>query len=223
MQSKNVEKLFIKPTRGSGGDGAFILTKIKLNRNLSEIFRILTQESFIHQEVVSQHDLISAIYDKSINTMRLETFLDRSKTVHLLGSFMRFGSGNQEVDNASQGGFKIMVDLEKGVLFEHGITKLIYGGKKISKHPDSGIVFKDFQIPFFKETIDLAMNLGKMLPCYVHGWDIAFTNFGPIIIEGNYSPGILGSEASYFGYKNKTVFKEIMEDTDAYFNSKKQL
>ena len=51
---------------------------------------------------------------------------------------------------------------------------------------DSCVVFKDYEIPFFREAVDLALELHtKMYRCHSVGWDIAITEKGPVFIEGN--------------------------------------
>lgn len=59
-------------------------------------------------------------------------------------------------------------------------------GKKTNEHLDTGIVFKDFEIPFFEEAKEMIRNFHLQLK-EVHsiGWDITITPDGPCIIEGN--------------------------------------
>ena len=58
------------------------------------------------------------------------------------------------------------------------------------KHPDTGIKFDGYQLPFIKEAMELckeaAMEVDEIR--FV-GWDVCITKDGPAIIEGNDYPG----------------------------------
>ena len=57
-------------------------------------------------------------------------------------------------------------------------------------HPTTGVVFDGFQIPCFQEAKELvlkaALESDKIL---VVGWDVAISENGPVVIEGNRRPG----------------------------------
>lgn len=65
-----------------------------------------------------------------------------------------------------------------------------FGHKVFESHPYSGMRFKGTKIPFWNEVLELVNHLGRLIPevGYV-GWDIAITETGPIVIEGNTTPG----------------------------------
>ena len=44
------------------------------------------------------------------------------------------------------------------------------------------------------------------------GWDIAITENGPILIEGNAAPQIGIGEIAYGGYKNHPLYSEILQE-----------
>jgi histone deacetylase complex regulatory component SIN3 len=89
------------------------------------------------------------------------------------------------VDNWAVGGLAIGIDVENESLHKYGFYKPGYGTKAL-EHPNSGIVFDGYKIPFLQQAIEQAKNLHSFLPG-VHsiGWDIAIGENGPIIIEGN--------------------------------------
>jgi putative polysaccharide biosynthesis protein len=220
FKSANINSIFLKPTQGSQGFGIILLNEATIREQSSEVFEALINNSYIHQEVVIQHSEVSMIHNKSINSIRLETFIDNKDNIHFLGAYMRFGSGDSVVDNVSSGGFFVPVNIEEGKLFKKALTGMIKGARICDKHPDSGFVFEDFKIPHFNEALILVRHVASLFPGYIQGWDIAITENGPIIIEGNDSPAMLYSEFSYHGFKNKSVFKEIMKDTKEYHKTK---
>jgi hypothetical protein len=138
------------------------------------------------QERIYQHKVINDIYSGAINTIRLETVYDRTnRKIEILPPLLRVGTGSNRVDNWAVGGLAIGIDVENESLHKYGFYKPGYGTKAL-EHPNSGIVFDGYKIPFLQQAIEQAKNLHSFLPG-VHsiGWDIAIGENGPIIIEGN--------------------------------------
>jgi hypothetical protein len=205
--------VFIKPLSLFGGTGCFKISKETLDEDLKESSDYIINNSCIHEEVVEQHNLINQIHSKCINTIRIETYIDKKGEIHLLSSYMRFGVGTSHVDNSHAGGFYVSIDLESGKLKEKGMTLMEYGSDDIFYHPDSGFVFKDFKIPYFDEICELIIKATTFIPDRYIGWDIAISENGPVIIEANDLTSVSGADLAYGGYKKKPVFKEILEET----------
>ena len=112
------------------------------------------------------------------------------------------------MDNTSQGGIAVGVNIETGNLKEFGFFKPQYG-TKTDVHPNSKIKFRDFQVPFFEEVKRQAVYFHSMLP-QIHsvGWDIAVGPNGPIFVEGNDNWEINGPQSCNGGMK---------KEFDAYF------
>ena len=91
------------------------------------------------------------------------------------------------VDNVGSGGIYT-------VLSEDGeIINPCWSDKTIStytKHPSSGMDLIGFRVPYFKEALDLCRNAAKVEKHVRYiGWDIAISEKGPLIVEGNPLPG----------------------------------
>jgi hypothetical protein len=181
---------FCKPVGGIQGDGAFPLTigegELRVKGkilSLAELREKLNDE-YLLQERIQQHPHVSALNPTSINTIRLITFC-RGSTVTLFSAAMRIGTLGKSVDNWAAGGLIVSADPTRGSLRGDGYFKPGYGGRA-AKHPNSGIVFEGFQIPYFREAVELVSQLHRHLRG-VHsiGWDVAITPDGPTIIEGN--------------------------------------
>ena len=57
-------------------------------------------------------------------------------------------------------------------------------------HPYTKVKIKGFKVPYFKEAIDLVIEASKKIPQIKYvGFDIAISDKGPVIIEGNECPG----------------------------------
>lgn len=207
-------KICLKPMDSKAGIGVIIMTIEKLTEEKDSIWEMIKNKNYIHQEVIIQHPSINDIYSKSINTIRIEAYLDSKGKNHIFGTLMRFGSKGSEVDNISQGGFFVSINYESGTLFKYGKTNLIHEGKLLAKHPDTGFTFENFKIPFFEESIKLVKEATLKTPGYVYAWDIGITPYGPTIIEGNNYPSFTTGELSYGGYKNRIAFKEIFNEAN---------
>lgn len=178
---------------------------------VSEIIPLLLQGSFLYQEVLEQHRDIAEIYPRSLNTMRIDTYLDRQGEVHLMTGLMRFGVNGRVVDNITTGGIFVPIDMETGRLKQKAFRLLEHGGNVYTEHPDTGFVFEDFEIPYFHEVREMLAEAVRLIPDILLGWDVAVTPEGPVIVEGSqqYSPRL--SEMAYGGYKNHPIYKEILK------------
>lgn len=191
--NSNEVDTFIKSIDGECADGVYHLQiqrgKITLSGNeisYSGLCEILGESKYLLQERIYQHKTINDIYSGAINTIRLETVYDRTnRKIEILPPLLRVGTGSNRVDNWAVGGLAIGIDVEGESLHKYGFYKPGYG-TKASEHPNSGIVFDGYKIPFLQQAIEQAKSLHSFLPG-VHsiGWDIAIGENGPIIIEGN--------------------------------------
>lgn len=212
MKKTGKNSLFIKDIAESGGVGCFLLNKEMLESTVKTIMPSLLNGSFIHQETIKQHPGISKIYASSLNTLRFETFIDLQGEPHIVCVYMRFGMNGNFVDNTFSGGMATGIVLDNGRFYEKGYQK--FEGEADTKyllaHPDTGFVFKDQPVPYFKEACDLVMECLKFVPDRYLGWDIAIAENGPVLIEGNGSPFL--AEILFGGYRNHKLANEILTE-----------
>ena len=190
---KNDLDVFLKKIDGECADGVYNLTSqnshIYLNSvpyDDNAILQLLHNSCFIIQERITQCEQIRKLHPSSINTIRIETVLNKQQNkIEILPPLLRVGTGNHNVDNWAAGGLAITIDLEHECLGKYGYYKPEYG-TKTDHHPDSGIVFQGYKIPFLSEAISQVIKLHSFL-YNIHsiGWDIAITETGLCIIEGN--------------------------------------
>ena len=138
----------------------------------------------ILQERIEQHELLNAMNPASVNTMRIVTALNGDRVVPL-SAMLRLGVANGSRDNLSAGGIAVGLDIQTGLLSDHGFYKPGFGGRTTA-HPDTGFEFKGVHFPLFKEAKEIVCRLHEMF-YGVHsiGWDVAMTPEGPTILEGN--------------------------------------
>ena len=74
-----------------------------------------------------------------------------------------------------------------GILKGNGINKNL---EEFEIHPVSNIKYDNYKIPFFKEITELCTKAAaRFNQTNVIGWDVAITDKGPLIVEGNNGPG----------------------------------
>lgn len=187
----NGASLFLKEQAGNKGNGAYELEKkddqYYLNNKCQPLSQIIsefpTDATYIMQKKLVQHADMSKIYSYALNTLRIVSVVDGDDVV-ILGALLRIGANGSVVDNWAHGGIAVGVN-ENGTLMKYGLLKPGYG-TKTDHHPDTGVIFEGYQIPFWKEIVDLVKESSRKLKCIpTIGWDIAVTEDGPIVIEGN--------------------------------------
>lgn len=212
---QNDHELFCKLVDGECGNGVFQLYILQgtvfINGNPStreELEKRFGQGRYIAQTVIKQHSLMSQLHSPSINSIRLITVRSlKDKTIHVFPSILRIGTGESIVDNTSQGGLAVGIDLATGRLKQYGFYKPQFG-LKTNIHPDSHIRFDHFIIPFFEEAVSQAIYFHSMLPgLHSVGWDIAIGDDGPIFIEGNDNWEINGPQICNGGLRQE--FEEL--------------
>jgi hypothetical protein len=210
--------LFIKRCCGSsGGYEIFKIYKDELpleEEYLNSLFNLMLSSSFVIEETINQHQSLNKLNPYSINTLRIDTFRDKNNNTEVISALLRLGVSNSYVDNTSSGGCYVGVELNKGQLKEVAYTSFtVSSGKRFTKHPNTGIILKGFEIPYFNEAKELAVKAASYLPAVrLVGWDISITENGPVIIEGNHDYDITGAELAYGGYRKNKVFQKVLNE-----------
>lgn len=172
--------------------------------SIEELKKIVGHSQFIVQQRLTQHPVISGIYPNSINTMRLITILCSDGDVNLLPAILRFGTHGNTVDNWAAGGLVVAIDSE-GHLRGNGRYEFPVENKmQETIHPDTMVKFDGIKIPYYKEAVEMTKRLHRFfygIPCI--GWDIAFTENGPVFIEGNDNFEITLNQAVHGGLKKE--------------------
>ncbi len=167
------------------GECASFVKHIASLEDLNQYKERLYQGRYICQRKVVQSKEMNAIYPKSINTYRIVT-INKNGKPYIFSAVLRVGtsiSGN--VDNWAAGGLVVGIDQQSGYLKEWAFFKPKYGGKT-TRHPDTDIEFAATKAPCYEEAAQLALKAAR---CFYNiraiGWDVAITENGPTIIEGN--------------------------------------
>ena len=179
------EVFMSKPYDGLGGaDVKKEYTKDIKDRK--EYFNNAIKNRLFLEELVIQHPEMNKLCDKSVNTMRIMTF-NNNGISEIIWMGLRVGNGINAIDNFHAKGMAVNIDMKTGKLSGNAIDKDL---NEYVEHPVSHIKFDGFQIPCFEEAkkmvLEASLESDKIL---VVGWDVAISDKGPVIIEGNRRPG----------------------------------
>jgi len=145
----------------------------------------LIKDTIYCEDFIYQHDSINEISSSGVNTLRIITVVTKSKTIDIIGAIFRI-SVESPIDNYSAGNLAAEIDIKTGVVATGGIRKRSACDYYHDIHPITNKQIKGFKIPFWEETIEMIKKAAIIVPeVRTVGWDIAITNTGPILIEGN--------------------------------------
>ena len=174
---------------GMGGDvmplrieNGLIYVKNKLIE-IDNFINLVGSDGWVVQErITNQHEAINNLHSSSINTIRMVT-VKVGSDIDILTSFLRIGVNGRANDNISSGGVAVIIN--NGKLTQWGFQNSGIG-TKIDKHPNSHIIFKDYEIPFWDEIQDTVKNAHRLFyGLHSIGWDVCITDDGIKLIEGN--------------------------------------
>lgn len=179
------ENVFVKPSRGSFGDGAFIHDMTKPVDYLFD-----SAEDILVQPVIAQHEAVKVLHPSSLNTIRIDTLLANGQCVNN-AAVLKIGVDRMVVDNLKAGCLVAGIDMKTGRLFPKAMQRAKFSWAECDRHPNSGISFDSVTIPYWKDVIDLTHMAANTLPkLRTLGWDIAITPTGPLLVEANINWGV---------------------------------
>lgn len=181
-------RFIIKPFNGGNGVGIKIVDTTDMGTFEEMCARLKTDypSGFVAEELIKQVAALSAVHAASVNTLRVFTvrFDDR---VEFLPFAWRVGRGNACVDNGGSGGIFCALD-DNGVVVSTADEK----GRFYDVHPDTQHPLIGFQVPKFEEAKEFAAELAQVVPDNRYcGWDLALTDNGWVMQEGNWQGGVV--------------------------------
>lgn len=190
-------KVLAKPLDGFGGGGITLHETTPGTDVAAFRAEVSSAGQTIIDEFLIQHEGMSALYPDSVNTVRMITFLRPDGEVRLLAAVLRIGNGDV-IDNFASGGMFTMLD-EDGVALYPGVDK---NSNVYREHPVTGTSIVGFQVPLYDQVIALTEQLARRTPeaPYV-GWDLAITENGPVVIEGNHNSSVFQPKPSASGVR----------------------
>ncbi len=213
---KGKKDLFAKEPTGFGG---LSVKHISLAGEVfpKQLYESLRLEGLTDvEDGIVQCDELNKLCPDSVNTIRVVTILS-DKNVDILYAILRVGFGKTKVDNISSGGMYAPIDLESGEVYADAFCDKT--GSYYEKHPMTDTKFVGFKIPKFDEIKQLVAKASKVIPDVKYvGWDVAVSDKGPVLVEGNTLPSYDMCQNYHHLREQKTGilprFKEIIEKNE---------
>lgn len=178
-------RVAVKDSLGQCGWSVEILNLKKFNRE--SLIKFMKIKGFdMVEEFIVQHDYLATLSNSGLNTVRIITQLNAKDEVEYIGPTLRI-TVNSEVDNMAMGNIASPIDIKTGKVFSAGVYQDITKESEI-EHPITHTPIVGFQIPFWDDVLKLTSEAA------LHnknnrsiGWDVAITNQGPSLLEGNHN------------------------------------
>lgn len=178
---KNKENIIVKPLSLSCGKG---VEKIKISDyNKKDLYNyLLKNNKVLLEEVAEQNQKISEIFPYSVNTVRVVTLNKK-----VVAAFIRFGNGQNVVDNFNHGGMVTTINIKTGIVEYPAIDK---SGNIYESHPVTNKMIIGLKIPMWEKIKKLCIEACDITPeiGYI-GWDVCVGKKDVSLIEGNDFPG----------------------------------
>lgn len=177
-------KLVAKGSKGQvGAEVKVISTK---DFTADSLLKFMTQyELDLLEEYVVQHPDLMRLSPSGLNTLRVFTQIKNGK-VHYLGARLRI-TVNSSVDNMAAGNPAAPINMETGIVEGPAVFSDIAQTDALV-HPVTGVDIVGFKIPYWDEIVKMAEEAAFVVPENRSiGWDIAITEEGVELIEGNHN------------------------------------
>lgn len=177
--------IVVKSSDGQCGEGISIIN-LKETGKGELIKKLKKTDNDLIEEFIIQHDDLMKLSPSGLNTIRIFTQLNNDDEVEILGTRLRI-TVNSYVDNLAAGNIAAPIDEKTGIVDKPAVYSDITKQDEV-KHPITGVDIVGFQVPFWKESIQMVKEAALL-----HqenrsiGWDIAITNSGPELLEGNHN------------------------------------
>lgn len=197
--------LFVKPNRGKGGRGAERWDyrpddtyesarglKLSATELIEHLRRLPFAEGIVVQPRRINHSDMAAVSNGALATVRIVTCRNEHGGFEVTNAVLRMAQGrNHVVDNFHAGGLAAPIDLATGTLGLASDLGLSPGAGWRDAHPDSGAPIAGRRLPFWPETLALAVRAhAEFADRILIGWDVGITEDGPELVEGNGAPDL---------------------------------
>lgn len=196
--------LFLKPVAGKGGGGAerwhyrgqmrYRNTKgdeLDGHALLAHVQELSRSEPYLVQPALRNHADLSDLTGGALCTARILTCRTQTGVYEATNAAFRMPSdAASAVDNFHAGGVASAVDIRTGEL---GLATDLgtEGSRWHERHPITNGQIAARRLPMWRDAMELVEGAHRVFDDYVLiGWDVAFLDDGPVLVEGNRGPDI---------------------------------
>jgi hypothetical protein len=200
--------IVVKPALGSGGKNVLFLPEGEVTKECCEITRaseltellLSSRHDLIVQAVIAQHPSTARFHPHSLNTLRVMTSIQPGCGAQVICAMLKLGARGAPTDNAHTGGVYVRVELETGRLDDIAYDEELGTHRA---HPTTNVVFAGHSVPYIESILEMARRTAAVFSSLTFvGWDIACTPAGPVVLEGNASPGLTIIQRTHSGMVN---------------------
>ena len=193
----------VKPISGLGGKEVRKVDTKDI-KDLKKFYEDLNANNEFVEDLVIQNKEWDKLNPGSINTLRVVTYALNGKS-KVMFAVARIGSSDKIVDNFHCGGVGVRIDIDKGCLTGKAINK---DNEEFDETPRTKVKVDGYKIPMWDEVKKMVCEAALVNDkVNVVGWDVALSDKGPLLIEGNRGPGMDIIQVLY----NRGVKKELEE------------
>lgn len=150
----------------------------------------------IIEAFIKQHPLLNTLYSEAISTIRIHTLRTKAGIEVVFAPEITIPvDGERDSIHSDKGKYIIEIDVNNGQLGEVADfvkERLTDFTSEERVHRNTKIPFAEITIPKWGEVLDMVKTAAQAIPelSYI-GWDVAISERGPVIIEGNAISGEL--------------------------------
>lgn len=166
--------------------------------------RLKAQSLKIDRRIILQPHLKNAtaldalVGSNALCSARIITIRKPNGKADYLIAMMGLPSENGGGSNFSGGALGAPIDGETGILGKARFKSLSEVMESYERHPDSAERIQGFRLPDWNKAVNLAVAAHDSFPDIAFiGWDVAFTNKGPTLIEGNAGFGAASPQVTH--------------------------
>ena len=143
---------------------------------------------YMFQERVTPHEGVRAICGDRLATVRVYT-INGENGPEVFRICWKVPAGKNVADNFwRKGNILAAVDYETGKI-SRAIRGFALDQEELTHHPDTNAPLVGATIPNFNAVLELSLEAARVFnDIRIIGWDIAPTEHGGVIVEGNYAP-----------------------------------
>ncbi len=198
--------VFAKDPFGECGHGIKKIQVDKIENRQALYDEIIKNKQFLLEEGIVQCEQANAINPYVVNSFRVITLVNNGKS-YVIGNALRVNQDETEVIGCTNDlyfSFREDGKIDSNVIDDYG--------KIYDTHPLTGAKFSEIKIDQIHDSFELCKKAALEVPeiRYI-GWDVAFSDKGPVIVEGNEYPGY--GIVQFFRLNNKKTghLKDIEE------------
>ena len=197
LKEKSVKQCVIKTTEDSHGDNVIVIKNIEYIQNdclllcfdgeIIKLSSIMGKKPLIFEKLIKQTSQFSSFNPTSVNTVRFMTTLYPSGEAKIIGAFIKIGREGRCVDNAGNGGnVDACIDVRSGEIVSAYRFENFQNMVSVKCHPDTNTQISGIFIDRWNEICSQIIRFQQAMPFVkAVGWDIAITDYGPVVIEFN--------------------------------------